>query len=350
MTELYRITIVSCVCMSMLLFSACKKKPDEPETSLIMTGMLTHNIPPYIHLSRMYTFTLSGITEPEEGLNYRWEASGFAPGSCDTQSYICLSPDVKGSYTITASVSCEGYYEKALSHTVIVIDTLFFPSLSGIIRGTDSIADPRDGNLYYTRVYGDLEWFVQNLNWAGAGNPYGKIDALATPFGRLYSWNEATSGMAGGKTPGIAAEGLGKGPQGVCPPGWSVPTNDDWAHLATVVNKGTPLSFFDSWDNIADPLCAYAKLNDENLWPYSPRNTKSNTTAWNGLPAGNSANNGNNYGNSSQYGFWLSSSEANANNGYYRYINYDINQVPYHNTDKGSFGASVRCVRLVKNQ
>jgi len=117
-----------------------------------------------------------------------------------------------------------------------------------------------------------------------------------------------------------------------------------------VVHGGVSLSFFDNWAQIADPLCAYAKLNGAYLWPYSPRNTKSNKAAWNGLPGGNSVNYGNNYGNYGYFGFWLSATEADEDNGYYRYINYDVNQFPYHQTDKSSFGASVRCVRLINPQ
>ena len=339
MTESCRIIVVFCVCMSVLFVNACRKKPDNTESKEYMTGYLTHDVPKYLYKGRTYTFTVSGITKPEEGLSYRWVATGFSPDTCLTPSYTFTTPKKKGSYTISINISCEDYYDKNDYVFVAVIDSVFSECLTGIVRGTDSIIDPRDGAKYYTRQYGKLEWFVQNLNWAGAGFPYSKVEALGAPFGRLYSWNEATLG--------IAANGLGAGPQGACPPGWSVPTNEDWAHLATIVNDSIPLPFLDNWDNIADPLCAYAKLNDTYVWPYSPRNTKSNSAAWNGLPGGNSSNNGNNFSNYGNYGFWLSSSEANASNGYYRYINYDINKCSYHHTDKSSFGASVRCVRLV---
>ena len=334
----------------MLLFSACKKKEEETATKESMTGTLLLNVPSYLYKSRTYTFTASGITEPEVGVTYKWVATGFTPDTCFTQSVTFTTPDENGDYSITVIASYDDYYDKSAAQTVVIIDSLHFECLSDIIPGSNYIEDPRDGTIYHTRVYGDVEWFVQNLCWGGAGSVFSKIEALSTPFGRLYSWNEATSGVAGGETPGVAGAGLGKGPQGVCPPGWSVPTNEDWAHLATVVNGGVPLSFFDSWDHIADPLCAYAKLNGVNIWPYSPRNNKSNTAAWNGLPAGNSLNNGSNYANSRLYGFWLSSSEADADNGYYRYIHYDFDQVPYHHTDKRNFGASVRCVRIIVDE
>jgi uncharacterized protein (TIGR02145 family) len=335
--------------MSVLFFHACKKKGEETIYKDYLTGTLIHDVPSYMYKSTTYTFTASGITKPDEGLTYRWSAIGFTPDSCLSHTFTCITPNITGVYPISVIVACEGYYDQVSYPNPIIISPLFLECVTGIIPGSNSTTDPRDGAVYYTRTYGNLEWFVQNLNWAGAGFPYGKVEALGTPFGRLYSWNEATTGVKGGGTHGIAATGLGEGPQGVCPAGWSVPTNEDWAHLATVVG-GSPLSFFDYWQNIADPLCAYAKLNDEYLWPYSPRNLKGNSAAWNGLPGGNGTNYGTNFGNKGNYGFWLSSSEADAQNGYFRFIYYDTNQFSYHFTDKDSFSASVRCVRLVNNE
>lgn len=342
MTKSTRIIAVCCVCMSTLLLDACKKKEPEPEYKDYMTGALKHNIPGYLYKDRSYTFTVSGITSPteEEGVAYSWSANEFAPGSEEGTVYTCLSPVQTGTYSITVTASCQEYYDTQVTVSVIVIDTLYEACLTDIAAGMDAIMDPRDQHAYQTRTYGPLEWFVQNLNWAGAGNPYAQTEALSAPYGRLYSWNEATGGRA--------ATGLGQGTQGVCPPGWSVPTNEDWVTLAIEINGGAPLDFFDSWDHIADPLCVYAKINDVYVWPYSPRNTKSNKAGWNGLPGGNGTNYGKNYGNLGNYGFWLSSSEADADNGYYRYIHYDFDQFPYHATNKDTFSASVRCVRLVQ--
>ncbi|MCL2738538.1 MAG: hypothetical protein FWE30_03725 [Bacteroidales bacterium] len=335
----YRIIAALYIGLIVLLLSACKKKEPDPEYKKYMTGVLNQDVPGYLYMNKNYTFTAWGISQPQEGLGYTWIAPGFTPDTCRTQTFACVSPPVTGNYTVTITVSCEEYYDIIATQIVVVIDSLFWNCLSGITEGTDTVTDSRDQQLYHTRTYGPLEWFVQNLNWAGAGYPYAKAEALSTPFGRLYSWNQATGGTA--------ASGLGQGPQGVCPPGWSVPTNEDWASLATVINGGAPLSFFDDWNHIAAPLCAYAKLNDTHIWPYSPRNTKNNQAGWNGLPGGNSTNYGNNYGLYGSYGFWLSSSQSDADNGYYRYIYYDFDRFPYHATHKDAFGASVRCVRLI---
>jgi len=326
MSRFYRCIILLLPYIIVLMPSACKSKDDPDDGKQYMYG-LNQDTPQYVEISRSYTFSAFGIDTPEEGITYTWVAEGFTPDTCVAQSSIFVAPSVAGTYSVSVTASHEDYYSSYSIHYVTVIDTTFTICLPEVVRGTDSIVDLRDGRQYYTRMYGQSEWFVQNLSWEGSGNPYGKEKALEIPLGRLYSWNEATSGA--------------------CPDGWDVPTNADWAALATEINGGTPLSFFDDWAGIADPLCAYVKLNDDYLWPYSPRNLKSNTAAWNGLPAGNSANYGNNFSNLSTYGFWWSADEADETNAYYRYIHYDNDLFPYHITDKESFGASVRCVRVV---
>ena len=104
-----------------------------------------------------------------------------------------------------------------MSHTIAAISTgnvvsVGEGSLTGVPATEKSFTDPRDGKVYGTVELGNLEWFAQNLNWEGAGEGYGKTEAGAYVFGRLYTWNDATGGES--------ASGLGNGVQGVCPEGW----------------------------------------------------------------------------------------------------------------------------------
>ncbi|MDR2585784.1 MAG: hypothetical protein LBC84_06155 [Prevotellaceae bacterium] len=326
MNRITSLLISLLLCITILGTNACKKKDDSTGEYKYIYG-LQHDVPNYLTKSGVYTFSAFGITSPEEGITYTWVAEGFTPDTCLSQSATFVAPEKTGSYLVYVVASHDDYTSSTVTQTVTVLDDSFFTCFSGIAPGDDSIIDSRDNQTYYTRVYDQLEWFVQNLNWEGAGNPYLNENALGVPYGRLYTWTEATSDA--------------------CPDGWRVPTNDDWADLATYINDGTPVSFIDNWTGIANPLCAYAKLNDVYVWPYSPRNLKSNTAGWNALPGGNSTNNGNNYSNYGNYGFWWSADQADETNAYYRYIHYDSNQFPYHATDKESFGASVRCVRTV---
>ena len=61
------------------------------------------------------------------------------------------------------------------------------------------------------------------------------------------------------------------------------------------------------------------------------------------LPGGNYDNYGYFY-NFSDYGFWLSSSENNTYNGWYRYLNNNNTEVNRYNYVKDN-GVSVRCLK-----
>ncbi len=112
-----------------------------------------------------------------------------------------------------------------------------------------------DGNVYYTIQIGDLEWMAENLrvtrynneeniplilddaHWSSAtGGAYTiydhnewNTDGIDSPeemvaiYGKLYNWYAATDA------------------RGLCPEGWSLPSNDDWLQLVYfVVNQGYP--------------------------------------------------------------------------------------------------------------
>lgn len=205
-----------------------------------------------------------------------------------------------------------------------------------MVKGTDSIIDSRDGNKYYYRKIGKLHWLTTNLRWAGAGKPYDSASALNQVFGTLYSWAEATGGVAG--------SGLAKGPKGVCPQGWSIPTREDWENLGSTIS-GAPVSFDGNWVGIGDKAAANASLNKKSLWKYSPNNLKSNTFGWNAIPGGNSSNYFKSFANLNLFGFWWSASEKDINNGEYRFIHFDSADFPYNYAGKSFFTASVRCVK-----
>ena len=63
-------------------------------------------------------------------------------------------------------------------------------------------------------------------------------DDIGLVLGRLYTWKEATLGES--------KSGLGEGPQGICPDGWTVPTNEDWEALAkTLSGEEHPFSGYE---------------------------------------------------------------------------------------------------------
>jgi len=89
----------------------------------------------------------------------------------------------------------------------------------------DTMVDSRDGQVYKTTCIGGKVWFAENLNYAGEGECYEYDAANCDTYGRLYNRNELTGGMFSSAAP--------SGVEGICPPGWHVPSKAEWNELIT---------------------------------------------------------------------------------------------------------------------
>ena len=327
---------------------------DEEDDRLYMSGSLNFDFPSYAVVGQVVESYVSGITTPSgSDLEYFWVSSDIDLGDDDLdtlmgQAITVTLPDEPGEYSITAyarSISGE-YYSSTKTATVQVITT-DAGSVGGWMPGTGEFVDGRDGSTYQYRQYGSLEWFTQNLRYDGAadgtvlGRPYDGSEGIDDIFGRLYSWNDATGGVSG--------SGLGGGPQGACPEGWSVPTVEDWEDLALAAS-GTELDFLGHWEGLGETLSAPITLNSSAMWPYSPDNLHTNTLGWNAFPTGNSRDHYGEYENIAVYGMWWASTENPDGTVPYRFIYYNTDTFDNYYTDKDSYGVSVRCVRPAVSQ
>lgn len=324
-----------------LVMTACSKDDDDEGSELnYLEGSPYFYLPMYAMCGDVIEVTVSGITT--EGVKYSWSLGGLdsvsVSGTCNETMKMRI-PDSLASYKITATATAsDEYYSSQFSNQLMSIGE---GSLTEVPVAEKTFTDPRDGNVYGVVEIGNLEWFARNLNWAGKGEGYGKTDAAAYVYGRLYTWNDATGG--------VAASGLGNGVQGICPDGWSIPTAEDWEDLAKAVNGGVKADFKDDWKGIAGKLMVKAKFNGEWVWPYSPAVDITNDYGWSALAAGSSSNDYNHYSNINTYGFWWSSTQRDSNNAYYRYIFSEFPNLSVSFSAKDGMGASVRCVRLVNN-
>lgn len=107
--------------------------------------------------------------------------------------------------------------------------------------------DVRDNRTYATILFGGTCWMAQNLNYGTHISAiqyqqdncqpekycYMEATANCTNFGGLYQWDEL---MQYSDTDTV---------QGLCPPGWYIPTETDWQALITLfqdpAHAGTPL-------------------------------------------------------------------------------------------------------------
>lgn len=85
----------------------------------------------------------------------------------------------------------------------------------------DTLEDSRDGQKYAVRKIGSQVWMAQNLNYKPSTGSwcYQDKEENCELYGRLYTWNT------------VMMDGKEEGANGICPDGWHVPSNDEWAEL-----------------------------------------------------------------------------------------------------------------------
>ncbi|MFA7116939.1 MAG: FISUMP domain-containing protein [Bacteroidales bacterium] len=317
---------------------------DDESTTPYMTGSITFDYPMYVMAGDVLSMEASGILDPTDP-TYYWISSSdyFFTDTIWGNKCSFVIPEDQGLHTFYCVATKDGYNNSTHYSNLYTIDTTWASgSLTGIDRGGLYVKDQRDSKKYYYVEIGDLLWFNQNLSYAGTeadpiGQPWGTYNCLGCLFGRLYSWNEATNEES--------KSGLGNGPQGICPEGWTVPTNEDWENLAQTVMENNALTYNDTWVGIAGHLSVEAYFNENKMWQYNPINVKTNDFKWNALPTGNSVDNNQRFQNLLKLGMWWSSTEVDEDNASYRYLYYDDSVMPMHIIDKKGYGVSIRCVK-----
>ncbi len=104
-----------------------------------------------------------------------------------------------------------------------------------------SMTDPRDGKTYTTALFAGQCWMTQNLNFPKAQAPLSDgtpqtdncivekycpaSDATCSSYGGYYQWDE------------LVQFGMTDYPyQGLCPPGWHIPTEAEWQTLINLTD------------------------------------------------------------------------------------------------------------------
>lgn len=126
-------------------------------------------------------------------------------------------------------------------------------------------------------------------------------------YGRLYNWYA------------VADE------RGLAPKGWHIPSNTEWAVLATYLGGEF----------------AGSKLKNSNGWNQNGHGD--NRSGFSGLPGGSRLANGT-FMSPGLYGQWWSSSEVSGSEAWFRVLFYNLPVFDRAYTNKG-YGFSVRCIR-----
>jgi uncharacterized protein (TIGR02145 family) len=223
-------------------------------------------------------------------------------------------------------------------HAVTDIDSVIFynadkeTDIRDTVNTEGTVTDI-DGNVYHTVTIGKQIWMDENLKTTrySNGEPVAKItDATAwgnlttaafciydnvennsATYGRIYNWFAVTDSRK------------------LCPTGWHVPSNDEWAILTTYLGGES---------------VAGGKLKETGTahWK-SPNAGATNETGFTALPGGHRSNNGN-YNDFGDDGYWWSSTDDGKDNAWNRDI--DFKSADMFRDDAGkNRGFSVRCLK-----
>jgi uncharacterized protein (TIGR02145 family) len=129
-----------------------------------------------------------------------------------------------GPHLVTYSYTTVGNCSGSASITIVVQNPV------PLNCGVSLITDPRDGHVYPTIKAGTQCWMASNLNFGSMktasiyqgdnciDEKYCLNDASinCTLYGGHYQWDE------------LLRRGQSTGGQGLCPPGWHIPTESEW--------------------------------------------------------------------------------------------------------------------------
>lgn len=202
----------------------------------------------------------------------------------------------------------------------------------GDIINPDTVTDV-DGHVYHTVAIGSQVWMVENLKtthyrngeaipnvtgpkvWSelstGALCNFGNDITKGDLYGRLYNWHAVAD------------------KRNLCPPGWHVPTADEWQKLI---------------DYLGGEFAAGAKLKESGLAHWSSPNVEANNVSgFTALPAGSRDNGNGAFAHAGTYTyFWSATDNYDSAWGYN--LSFYYAGIGHFEFDK-TFGISVRCIK-----
>lgn len=319
-----------------LAFSCKKSSDDDEDDKEYVGGTLTFSLPAYSSPGDTYELVPTGAyTTDGSSIGYCW-TSTLNESVRDTTKHIGdpdsftgaytlnIPEDFYGSITVTCYAFADGYYTRTQASVTVVIDPESSLSVTGWLPENKKFTDPRDSRAYRYTTIGGRDWFMQNLAYE-SGKPYYNLEALRDLFGGFYTWDEART---------------------VCPEGWRLPTEEDWMNLAESLTGNTPESY-SAFGGISGDLMARAYFNDDQMWPFSPYVTITNSSLFCALPCGYALVKDGTFvfsGFNDYSTYWVDQ-ESGSEKAYYRYLYNNSPDVLVATAYKEYFATNVRCVR-----
>ncbi len=209
---------------------------------------------------------------------------------------------------------------------------------SGGDNETGTYTDPRDNKTYKTVKIGNQTWLAENLvylpkvsrpsaesytephyyvyGYNGTNVSEAKATDFYSTYGVLYNWPAAKA---------------------ACPPGWHLPTDDEWKQLEMTIGLSQSEADDTGWRGTYEGK----KLKATSGWDNNGNGT--DDFGFSALPRGYLNTDGWVY-YVHESGYWWSATERNSNTVWRRHVSYGTTEVHRFYYGK-AYGFSVRCVR-----
>jgi len=207
------------------------------------------------------------------------------------------------------------------------------------------------GENYNSVVICGQIWMARNLNYSVDGSKCYKGDnSNCAIYGRLYNWATAMA-LPSSCNSGFCASQVSTKHKGICPPGWHIPSKDEWSTLVSNVerSKGCTscaakhLKAASGWDDCSASGASITSLNSKSCI---------DSYGFSALPGGGISGGGNFMGKTIEMdGNWWSSTERSGDNGKKAYHRYAHNSYEHLNEGLSGDGDdkvnlfSVRCLK-----
>ena len=219
---LFPVLAVSLAAATVLTVNSCKKDEDNvPNTTPKASFTVT---PSSGTTDTQFEFDASGCSDKEDAtstlkVRWDWDNDGSWDADWSPNKIINHQYSTEGTYTVKMEVKdTEGLTDNT-TH-IVTID-----NGGGVITGT--FADQRDGQTYKYVQIDSQTWMAENLNYE-IGNSwcYDNNSSNCANYGRLYDWSTALD---------------------ICPPGWHLPSDDEWCTLTTYVDPTVDCNVTEEW-------------------------------------------------------------------------------------------------------
>jgi uncharacterized protein (TIGR02145 family) len=363
----------------------------------------------YVDVNRGTEYVIASMVDASGASTYQWIENGQVISGATATAYTVPAGKPAGVYRYIRQAKSEDCLEWQSSNefTVSVVGPAATATLAPYI-------DPRDGKMYQTVKMPDNKiWFAQDLNYTKGlyynatanlanGAPFisyangapaigsywcptkeGSVasggEAACNLYGAFYTWETAmmldgkyaddtktsitwsepwVSGnyFASGTAPSatIANVNNARGGRGICPPGWHVPTDREWAQLLDAVEGNTTFTVNQTgtgaWGTNAGQKLKSADTytgtdpGDGSWQYYSAAATGTNTTGFGMLSAGQRSPTGGTFRLRGTRHYYWTSSAGNDANAWFQEFRHDEARV-FRAYERRSHGFSVRCVR-----